>query len=100
MAVSKDRLMQFVGKFVGDLGATMVGWSVVLSLLITVPFMLLVGVAMERGLIRHFYKRPHADQIGETRRRSVRGVERESEGPVEPRHVGEPRIVAIGRLAR
>ena len=25
--------------------------------------MLLVGVIMERGLIKHFYKRPHADQI-------------------------------------
>jgi len=25
--------------------------------------MALVGVAMERGLIKHFYKRPHADQI-------------------------------------
>lgn len=25
--------------------------------------MLLIGVAMERGLIRFFYKRPHADQI-------------------------------------
>jgi len=25
--------------------------------------MLLLGLAMERGLIRHFYRRPHADQI-------------------------------------
>ncbi len=25
--------------------------------------MLLVGFVMERGLIKHFYKRPHADQI-------------------------------------
>src|SRR3546814_15731658 len=25
--------------------------------------MLLVGIAMERGLIKHFYKRPHAEQI-------------------------------------
>ena len=25
--------------------------------------MLVLGVAMERGLIRHFYRRPHADQI-------------------------------------
>jgi len=25
--------------------------------------MILIGVIMERGLIRHFYKRPHADQI-------------------------------------
>ncbi len=34
-----------------------------ISLLITIPFMLVVGVALERGLIRHFYKRPHAEQI-------------------------------------
>ena len=25
--------------------------------------MLFVGYAMERGFIKHFYKRPHADQI-------------------------------------
>ena len=25
--------------------------------------MLIIGIVMERGLIRHFYKRPHADQI-------------------------------------
>jgi branched-subunit amino acid ABC-type transport system permease component len=25
--------------------------------------MIIVGIAMERGLIKHFYKRPHADQI-------------------------------------
>ena len=25
--------------------------------------MLLIGIVMERGLIRHFYKRPHAEQI-------------------------------------
>ncbi len=47
----------------GDIGGAMVGWSVLLSLLITIPVMLVVGVAMERGLIRHFYKRPHAEQI-------------------------------------
>ena len=25
--------------------------------------MIAIGVIMERGLIKHFYKRPHADQI-------------------------------------
>ena len=25
--------------------------------------MVMVGMIMERGLIKHFYKRPHADQI-------------------------------------
>ena len=47
----------------GDVGTTIIQYSVPLSLLITIPLMLLVGITMERGLIRHFYKRPHADQI-------------------------------------
>jgi len=47
----------------GDFGAILVNYSVPLSLLLTVPVMLLVGVAMERGLIKFFYKRPHAEQI-------------------------------------
>lgn len=44
------------GKMVAD-------WSVPISLAIAVPLMVLVGVIMERGLIKHFYNRPHADQI-------------------------------------
>ena len=44
-------------------GAAIVNCVVPLSLLFTVPVMLFVGYAMERGLIKHFYKRPHADQI-------------------------------------
>ncbi|NMM43295.1 branched-chain amino acid ABC transporter permease [Rhodospirillaceae bacterium KN72] len=47
----------------GDFGAWVIDWSVPLSILIAIPFMLLVGIVMERGLIRHFYKRPHAEQI-------------------------------------
>ncbi|PSM20281.1 MULTISPECIES: branched-chain amino acid ABC transporter permease [Nitratireductor] len=47
----------------GELGAAIVNWSVPLSILIAIPVMLLIGLIMERGLIRHFYKRPHADQI-------------------------------------
>lgn len=47
----------------GDFGATLVNYSVPLSLLLAVPLMLIVGVVMERGLIKHFYKRPHAEQI-------------------------------------
>ena len=47
----------------GDFGALLADWSVVISVLFVIPFMLLVGYVMERGLIRHFYKRPHADQI-------------------------------------
>ncbi|HBG99273.1 MAG: branched-chain amino acid ABC transporter permease [Rhodobacteraceae bacterium] len=44
-------------------GQWMIDWSVPLSILIAVPFMALVGLVMERGLIKYFYKRPHADQI-------------------------------------
>ena len=33
------------------------------SILVAIPVMLLIGIIMERGLIRFFYKRPHADQI-------------------------------------
>jgi len=40
-----------------------IDWSVPLSILFAIPIMMLIGVIMERGLIRHFYKRPHADQI-------------------------------------
>jgi len=44
-------------------GAAIIDWSVPLSILFAIPIMILVGVVMERGLIKHFYKRPHADQI-------------------------------------
>jgi len=47
----------------GDLGTTIIDFSVPLSILMAIPIMLLVGIVMERGLIKHFYKRPHADQI-------------------------------------
>jgi len=47
----------------GDFGTKIIDWSVPISILIAIPIMLLIGVAMERGLIKHFYKRPHAEQI-------------------------------------
>jgi len=40
-----------------------VNWSVPLAIIFAIPVMVLVGFVMERGLIKHFYKRPHADQI-------------------------------------
>lgn len=46
-----------------EVGQSIIDWSVPLALIIAVPVMLFVGVAMERGLVKHFYKRPHADQI-------------------------------------
>ena len=46
-----------------EIGQGIINWSVPLALLFCIPVMILVGIAMERGLIKHFYKRPHADQI-------------------------------------
>ncbi|WP_116084324.1 branched-chain amino acid ABC transporter permease [Tropicimonas sp. IMCC34011] len=46
-----------------EFGAALIDWSVPLAILFAIPVMLLIGWIMERGLIKHFYKRPHADQI-------------------------------------
>ena len=47
----------------GDTGSAIINWSVPLSIILAIPVMLLIGIVMERSLIRYFYKRPHADQI-------------------------------------
>ncbi len=47
----------------GDTGAAIIDMAVPISILVAIPVMLLIGLAMERGLVRHFYKRDHADQI-------------------------------------
>jgi len=44
-------------------GQVLIDWAVPLAILLAIPVMLLIGFIMERGLIKHFYKRPHADQI-------------------------------------
>jgi branched-chain amino acid transport system permease protein len=44
-------------------GQAIINWSVPLAIVFAIPVMLLLGYVMERGLIKHFYKRPHADQI-------------------------------------
>jgi branched-subunit amino acid ABC-type transport system permease component len=49
--------------WLGDLELQIISFAVPLSILLTVPLMLALGVLMERGLIRHFYNRTHADQI-------------------------------------
>lgn len=49
--------------WLGDTGKAIIDWSVPISILIALPIMLLIGLVMERGLIRHFYRRAHADQI-------------------------------------
>ncbi|THD75588.1 branched-chain amino acid ABC transporter permease [Thalassobius vesicularis] len=46
-----------------ETGAAIIDWSVPLAILFSIPIMIGIGFVMERGLIKHFYKRPHADQI-------------------------------------
>ena len=46
-----------------EMGAAIINGAVPLAILFAIPIMALVGLAMERGLIKYFYKRPHADQI-------------------------------------
>ena len=53
----------YIELWLGDFGATLIDFSVPVSIIVAIPVMLLIGVAMERGLIRYFYKRPHAEQI-------------------------------------
>lgn len=52
-----------VQAWLGDFGAFLLQYSVPLSILLAIPVMLIAGYAMERGLIRFFYKRTHAEQI-------------------------------------
>ena len=44
-------------------GEAILDYSVPLSILLAIFVMAVIGIVMERGLIKHFYKRPHADQI-------------------------------------
>ena len=53
----------YIELWFGDFGKHVLDYSVPYSILLAVPFMLVVGIGLERGLIRHFYKRTHADQI-------------------------------------
>jgi len=52
-----------VEAWLGEFGKVLVNYSVPVSIIVAIPVMLIIGIVMERGLIRHFYKRPHADQI-------------------------------------
>ncbi|MGU9958367.1 MAG: branched-chain amino acid ABC transporter permease [Arenicellales bacterium WSBS_2016_MAG_OTU3] len=47
----------------GETGTILIDWAVPLSILFAIPVMLLIGLIMERGLFRYFYKRSHAEQI-------------------------------------
>lgn len=54
----------YVIEWFGDAtGSAIIDWAVPLAILFAIPVMLFIGYVMERGLIKHFYKRPHADQI-------------------------------------
>lgn len=53
----------YIESWLGDFGVTLIDFAVPVSIIVAIPIMLLIGVSMERGLIRHFYKRPHAEQI-------------------------------------
>lgn len=54
----------YVVNWFGDsAGNSIIDWSVPLAIILAIPVMLVIGYVMERGLIKHFYKRPHADQI-------------------------------------
>jgi len=55
--------LPYVEAWFGDYGAVLINYAVPISVLIAIPVMLLLGIAMERGLIKYFYKRPHAEQI-------------------------------------
>jgi branched-subunit amino acid ABC-type transport system permease component len=59
--VTKEVL--YLEKWLGKTGLVIVDWAVPLSILLAIPVMILIGLLVERGLIRYFYKRPHAEQI-------------------------------------
>ncbi|WP_299283192.1 branched-chain amino acid ABC transporter permease [uncultured Tateyamaria sp.] len=60
LKVEVPYVYDWFGQAAGD---TIIDWAVPLSIIFAIPVMVAIGVLMERGLIKHFYKRPHADQI-------------------------------------
>ncbi|MXN66906.1 branched-chain amino acid ABC transporter permease [Stappia sp. GBMRC 2046] len=53
----------YIEAWLGDAGSFILDYSVPFSILFAIPIMLVIGIVMERGLIKHFYKRPHVEQI-------------------------------------
>ena len=48
--------VRYVDEWFGEAaGAWIVDWSVPLAIIVAIPIMMLVGLIMERGLIKHFY---------------------------------------------
>ncbi|MCV3274113.1 branched-chain amino acid ABC transporter permease [Roseobacter sinensis] len=60
LKVDVPYIYDIFGQATGDV---IIDWAVPISILFAIPVMVGIGFAMERGLIKHFYKRPHADQI-------------------------------------
>ncbi|MCY4304662.1 MAG: branched-chain amino acid ABC transporter permease [Aestuariivita sp.] len=60
LKVDVPYVYEWFGSNVGD---AIIDWAVPISIVFTIPVMIFLGVIMERGLIKYFYKRPHADQI-------------------------------------
>ena len=60
LKVEVPYVYDWFGQATGD---AIIDWAVPLSILFAFPVMIGIGVLMERGLIKHFYHRPHADQI-------------------------------------
>jgi len=60
LQVDVPYIYDLFGQTAGDV---IIDWSVPISIVFATPFMVAIGFIMERGLIKHFYKRPHADQI-------------------------------------
>ena len=60
LKVDVPYVYDWFGQATGDV---IIDWAVPLSILFAIPIMVAIGVAMERVRIKHFYKRPHADQI-------------------------------------
>jgi branched-subunit amino acid ABC-type transport system permease component len=53
----------YVIEWFGEFGEWMIDYTIPIAVLLSIPIMITIGVGMERGLIRLFYNRPHADQI-------------------------------------
>ena len=53
----------YLEQWFGDTGKMIIDWAVPISIVVAIPIMALIGLVVERGLVKHFYRRPHAEQI-------------------------------------
>ena len=53
----------YLEQWFGDTGKMIIDWAVPISIVVAIPIMALIGWVVERGLVKHFYRRPHAEQI-------------------------------------